>query len=188
MHIQRRRRIILYITSWLSSYCTWVILNRLDNNHLCPFMVSNHWLITVVHIFIKSSTIFFWTSTGRNGVRNRDNTKALWKLPDHHWLLPRLLGNQILLFNLWMFHGIRLVQLFPYRSRSERAALHCGKQYIQDWTKAVVSAVFLLSVTVNDSTVLLLWQCVVVAWVLVCTTSHAWIGRMFLSVFVVLLT
>lgn len=54
------------------------------------------------------------------GVGAQYNTKALWKWPDHDQLLPRLLSNQTLLFNCWMFEGIQLVQLFPYHRCSER--------------------------------------------------------------------
>lgn len=46
--------------------------------------------------------------------------KHFEKLPDHHRLLPRLLGNPSLLFSRWTFRGIQLVRLFPYRWSSER--------------------------------------------------------------------
>lgn len=69
------------------------------------------------------------TTGGREkGAGAWDNTKALWKQPDHQQLLPRLLGNQSLLFYCWMLEGVQLVQPFSYGRYTWRhqSVMGCG--------------------------------------------------------------
>lgn len=103
------------------------------------------------------------------------------QLPDHHQL--RLLGNQTRLFNCWMFYAIQMVQLFPYRRYYERSIPQCTGTEYKRW----LLLLFQPSVTVNYSTVFCYCgNAMLVVWVLLCATSHAWIKWMYLCVFVLL--
>lgn len=175
---------------WINIRVLFKVVSLLTDSHQYATdstpRVSDHWRIIVVPVQIlrRSSSIFLcWilTTKGKKRVRKRDNTKALWKLPDHHQRLPRLLGNQTLLFNCWMFQGIQLVQLFPYRRYSERPQCIVGYNTPETWSKRWFVLLFvhqsqqmtqLYSVTVA-------MQCSRVGvCVRVQPNSHAWPNRM----------
>lgn len=116
--------------------------------------------------------VLIHTSTRcRKGVRKWDNTKALWKLPDHHQLLPRLLGNQTLLFNCSPVSSWSCYSLITGTMKGPNALWDTIRQRLNK------SSGFCSCSTISHSKwfncILLLWQCNLEVWVSVCRPNQA---------------
>lgn len=81
-----------------------------------------------------------------------DNTKALWKQPDQHQLLPRLLGNQSLLFYCWMLEGVQLVQPLSDGRYAGRQQSVMGRGIPVTWSKRLFWLLFDYQRTVSAFT------------------------------------